>query len=285
MPELPEVETVRRVLAPQVAGRRICAVYVVWPGILARPAADPAAFAAAVCGHTVTGMERRGKFLALLLDGGGTVRLHLRMTGQLLLCPPGWPDVPHTHLAFELDDGSELRYADARRFGRFWYLAPGEPDTYSGVAQLGPEPFDPALTPAYLRGTLGGRRAAIKNCLLDQRVVAGIGNIYSDEILFAVRIRPDRPACTLTAAEWRRLAAEIPAQLRQQIEWNGISPTDYLAGSGQDYRNTPHLQVYGRGGAVCPRCGKTQLRRIVIAGRSSVFCPRCQRLPRVEVKQ
>lgn len=277
MPELPEVETVRRVLAPQLTGRRISAVRAPWPGVLARPAGDAAAFAAAVCGRAITGMDRRGKFLALLLDDAGTVRLHLRMTGQLLLCPPGWPELPHTHLTFALDDGSELRYADARRFGRFWYLAPGEADTYSGVAKLGPEPFDPALTAAYLRDTLGSRRAAIKSCLLDQSAVAGIGNIYSDEILFAVRIRPDRPACTLTAAEWRRLAAEIPAQLRQQVAWNDISPADYLAGAGQDYRNTPHLQVYGHEGSPCPRCGKAQLRRTVIAGRSSVYCPRCQR--------
>ena len=143
--------------------------------------------------------------------------------------------------------------------------------------RLGPEPFDAALTAAYLHSALGRRRAAIKSCLLDQTVVAGIGNIYSDEILFAVRIAPTRPACTLTAAEWKRLAAAIPEQLQKHIEWNAISPADYLAGAGEDYRNTPHLQVYGHDGAACPRCGKAQLKRVVIAGRSSVYCPRCQR--------
>lgn len=277
MPELPEVETVRRVLAPQLAGRRIAAVQAPWPGVLARPAADPKMLAATVAGHAVTGMSRRGKFLALELDDGALLRLHLRMTGQLLLCPPSWPETPYTRLVLTLDDGSELRFADMRRFGRVWYLAPGEADIYSGVANLGPEPFDPALTAAYLRSALGARRVAIKSCLLDQSVVAGIGNIYSDEILFAVRIRPARPANTLTAAEWRRLSAEIPAHLTHQIEWSAISPADYLAGAGQDYRNTPHLQVYGHAGAVCPRCGKASLQRTVIAGRGSVFCPRCQK--------
>lgn len=278
MPELPEVETVRTVLEPQLRGRRITGVALPWPGVVAHP--DAEAFAAGVTGRTIAAMTRRGKFLALELGDGSVLRLHLRMTGQLVLAPAGWLELPHTRLVFTLDDGSELRFADMRRFGRFWLLAPGEADAYSGVSRLGPEPFDAALTAAYLQGALGRRRAAIKSCLLDQTAVAGIGNIYSDEILFAVRIAPARPACTLTAAEWKRLAAAIPEQLQRHIEWSAISPADYLAGVGEDYRNTPHLQVYGHAGQPCPRCGKAALQRTVLAGRGSVFCPRCQKMPR-----
>lgn len=275
MPELPEVETVRSVLEPQLTGRCIRAAEVRWPGVIGHPTVE--AFTAGVCGQRVTGMARRGKYLSILLESGGTVRLHLRMTGQLLVTPADWPLLPHTHLILTLDDGSQLRFADARKFGRFWLLAPGEADVYSGVGKLGPEPFDAAFTAAYLRGALGSRRSAIKTCLLDQSVVAGIGNIYGDEILFAVKIHPARHAASLTPAEWKRLAAAIPENLRQNIERNRISPADYLAGDGGDYRNTPFLQVYGQQNRPCPRCGKAQLQRIVLAGRGSCFCPRCQK--------
>lgn len=273
MPELPEVETVRRVLTPQLLGQRIESVEIVNPAVIARP--QPDAFAAALLGRRITATARRGKFLTLALDDGSRLTLHLRMTGCLLAAPAGTPRLAHTHLVLHLTD-SELRFSDSRRFGRFWLLAPGEEDTFTGAARLGPEPFDAALTADYLRAKLGKSRRAIKSCLLDQSVVAGIGNIYSDEILFAAGIRPTRPAARLRKKDWQALAWLIPERLAFFIDKNAIDPADYLAGGGEDYRNTPFLQVYGRAGEPCPRCG-TPLTQVVIGGRSSVFCRRCQR--------
>ena len=178
---------------------------------------------------------------------------------------------------FHLSGGRELCFSDTRRFGRFWLLRQGEADTYAGMEKLGAEPFEPDFSGEYLSTYLGKRKKAIKECLLDQNVTAGIGNIYSDEILFASRIHPERSANTLTTEEWKRLASVIPERLVFFVEKNKITPKEYLAAKGQDYRNTPFLQVYGHGGEPCPVCGKT-LCRTVIGGRSSVYCPACQKI-------
>lgn len=273
MPELPEVETVRRVLEPQLAGRTVERLTLARPEIIAHPTAGE--FSRAVTGRAFRRLGRRGKFLQLELDDGATILLHLRMTGQLLATQAGHPEEKHTHAVFHLGDGKELRFIDARRFGRLWLVQPGEEDTFSGIAQLGPEPDDDRLTAAWLKETLGKSRRAIKECLLDQHVVAGIGNIYADEILFTAKIHPRRPANSLTEEEWRRLGETIPATMAFFVEKNDISAADYLAGRGQEYRNTPYLRAYGREGEPCTVCG-APLERIVIGGRSSCFCPRCQ---------
>lgn len=274
MPELPEVETVKRVIAPQIQGLTIEEVAVNRPEVIAHPEAD--AFCRCVAGQTISGMARRGKFLLLLLTGGDRIILHLRMTGCLLLAPREQPAETHTHVIFRLNGGRELRFSDTRRFGRFWLLQKGETDVYSGIAKLGIEPFDPALSAAYLRAHWGTRQAAIKQCLLEQSAVAGIGNIYTDEILFAAGVHPARPANSLRPAEWDRLAACIPERLAYFIRKNAISPEEYLQTKGQDYRNTPFLQAYGHAGEPCPVCG-TCLQHTVIGGRSSVYCPACQK--------
>lgn len=273
MPELPEVETIRRALEPQIRGLTIAAVTVNRLEVIAHPAAEE--FCQALTGQTIAAMTRRGKFLGVLLDSGDHIVLHLRMTGCLLLTPADCPTERHTHVVFHLSSGDELRFSDPRRFGRLWLLRRGEDDLYSGMNGLGPEPFDSSLTAAYLRQRLGGRRRTIKECLLDQGVVAGIGNIYSDEILFACGIHPARPARELTDAEWARLVAAIPDRLGYFIEKDSLTPEEYLESRGRDYRNAPFLQVYGRGGEPCPNCGAT-LCRGMVGGRSSVFCPRCQ---------
>ncbi len=273
MPELPEVESIRRVLEPQIRGLTIRRVDANRPEIVAHPGAEE--FCARVTGQTIDRVERRGKFLALRLASGDRIILHLRMTGCLLLTPADLPAERHTHLIFQMDDGRELRFSDPRRFGRFWLIGAGEADAYSGMEKLGMEPTDPALSAETLMQAFGRRRRSVKECLLDQSVVAGIGNIYSDEILFAARIRPSRPARDLTAEEWARLARAIPERIVFFTEKNAISPEEYLAARGQDYRNTPFLRVYGHGGEPCPVCGEA-LRRTVIGGRSSVFCPACQ---------
>ncbi|MCM1193770.1 MAG: bifunctional DNA-formamidopyrimidine glycosylase/DNA-(apurinic or apyrimidinic site) lyase [Blautia sp.] len=273
MPELPEVETIRRVLEPQIKGSAVTTVAVNRPDVIAHPAADD--FCKLLVGQTVSAMTRRGKFLGIELESGDYILLHLRMTGCLLVTSADYPQEKHTHVIFHLDNGKELRFSDTRRFGRFWLIRKGETDTYSGIERLGIEPFDDSLTRSSLQAQFGKRKKAVKECLLDQSVIAGIGNIYSDEILFAAKIHPARPANSLTAEEWERLAAAIPERLAYFIEKNAITLEEYLESKGQDYRNTPFLQVYGHAGAPCPNCGNT-LSRTVIGGRSSVYCEKCQ---------
>lgn len=274
MPELPEVETIKRVIEPQIQGLVIEGVTVKRPEVVSYPAADE--FCRRLKGQTISGMARRGKFLMIRLNDNDRVILHLRMTGCLLLTPADYPEEKHTHIIFGLSDGRELRFSDTRRFGRFWLIGEDEDDTYSGVQKLGIEPFHGELTAEYLNARLGKSRKAVKECLLDQSIIAGIGNIYSDEILFAAGIYPARPAKSLNMDEWERLAAAVPERISYFIETNKITPEDYLETKGKDYRNTPFLQVYGQGGKPCPKCGET-LCRIVVGGRGSVYCPACQR--------
>lgn len=275
MPELPEVETIRRILEPQVVGRTITAVRVNNAQVIAHPGAE--SFVALLQGQRIEGMSRRGKFLTFHLADRTRLCLHLRMTGQLLVTPGDYPSEKHTHLVLELSDGSQIRYIDVRRFGRFWALAPGEEDTVTGRGKLGLEPTDEALNGAYLQERLGRRGVAIKEALLDQSVVAGIGNIYADEILFAARINPQQPCRDLSRRTWNRLAQEIPRIIRWGIETDRMTPEEYLDGAGKEYSDISGLRAYGREGEPCTRCGRP-MRRVVIGGRSSCFCPQCQRM-------
>ena len=268
------METIRRVIEPQIKGLAIEQITVSRPEVVAHPTADE--FCRCLAGQVVDRMARRGKFLIIWLESGDKVIIHLRMTGCLLVTPATYPEERHTHIIFRLNNGKELRFSDTRRFGRFWLIGKGEVDTYSGIEKLGTEPFDPGFTAEYLSVGFGKRKKAIKECLMDQSVVAGIGNIYSDEILFAAKIDPRRAASSLTRAEWECLAAVIPERLAFFIEKNEMPPKEYLETKGQDYRNTPFLQAYGHEGESCPVCG-TKLCRIVISGRSSTFCPHCQK--------
>ena len=274
MPELPEVETVRRILGPQLTGRTIRKTTLLFPGIAAHP--DPEGFIQGTEGRRILGVERHGKFLRFALDDGAALSLHLRMTGCLLRAPTDFPMEKHTHAVFELDDGSELRYTDLRRFGRFWLLAPNEEDVYTGMAVLGPDPFSPEATGVYLQARLSGSKRAIKSCLLDQGVLAGLGNIYTDESLFLSGIAPTRRACDLKSKEWEQLMYSIRDVLETALSANSMTPEEYLQGLGRAYRNGPTLQVYGRGGQPCARCGQP-LEAIRLGGRTSCFCPHCQK--------
>lgn len=273
MPELPEIETIKGVIEPQIKGLTIENITVNRPEIISHPTADE--FCKAVTGQNISSMARRGKFLIIHLKNESRIILHLRMTGCLLVTPPDYPMEKHTHIIMQLSNGMELRFSDTRRFGRFWLIQFGEEDTYSGIGKLGLEPLSAECNAKYLQGKFGKRKKAIKECLLDQSVIAGIGNIYSDEILFRAKIIPTRPANSLTSEEWQRLATEIPECLSYFIDKNRITPKDYLQTKGQDYRNTPFLQVYGHAGELCRNCG-TMLVRTVIGGRSSVYCSHCQ---------
>lgn len=274
MPELPEVEAIKQVLEPQIQGVAINNVVVNRPEVIARPSSNE--FCERLAGQTIDCMARRGKFLLIQLESGDRLIIHLRMTGCLLCTPADLPKEKHTHLIFSLSNNKELRFSDTRRFGRLWLIASGETDLYSGIGKLGKEPFASDFSAEYLIAHFGKRKKAIKECLLEQSVIAGIGNIYSDEILFTARLYPAQPANSLSEKEWVRLAKVIPQQLSYFIEKNEMTPDEYLETRGQYYRNTPFLQVYGREGEACPICGET-LCRIVIGGRGSTYCPACQK--------
>ncbi len=273
MPELPEIETMRRAIRPGVMGRRITAVEVRQPKVVAD--LDATEFANRLLGRTFTDLTRRGKAIVAWMDDGQRMVMRMGMTGCVVVAPHDHPEDRHTHIVISLDDGDELRFSDMRRFGRFWLFRADDEDT-SGIRNLGPEPDDPALTAEYLEERLGGCRRAIKTCLLDQSVVTGIGNIYSDEILFECGIDPSCQAYRLDRADWEKLADEIPRCMRFFVENNEMSPDEWLESMGREYRNTPYIRIYGHSGEPCPVCGTTLVRKVV-GGRSSVSCPMCQR--------
>lgn len=274
MPELPEVETVKRIIGSQVQGKKITGVEIINNKVIAHPVEEE--FLKEVNNSRIIGLQRRGKYLCFHLENKNKLVLHLRMTGCLLLMPYTYPREKHTHVIFTMEDGQELRYIDTRRFGRFWLLKEDEDDIFTGISKLGPEPFDEAFTSSYLYEKLGKRKKSIKDCLLDQTLVTGIGNIYASEILFNAGIRPDRPCNNLSIKDYENLTEMIPETLNYFIEKNAISPEDYLAGKGMGYRNTPFLKVYGHHNEPCPKCGSI-LCKVVVGGRSSVYCPQCQK--------
>lgn len=271
MPELPEVETTRRHLAEQLTGARIARVALPDPRAVARPA--PEAFAAALTGGAVTAWRRRGKYLLGDLDDGHHLLVHRRMTGNLLLRAPGAPGDDHTVAVLAFADGRELRFCDRRRLGRLWLATPAEVAALD--AQLGPEPLAPEFTPDVLARQLARRRGQLKPLLLDQRVVAGLGNIYADEALHAAGLHPTRLAHTLTPAEIARLHAAIRVVLEQGLLHEGTTFSDYRGAVGQPGRNQLLVAVFRKTGQPCARCG-TPIARLRLGGRSTHYCAACQ---------
>jgi formamidopyrimidine-DNA glycosylase len=274
MPELPEVETVRRLIAPQSVGHTIKDVVLRdFAAVLEGPdGVDPRG---TLIGATITGVERRGKYLLVSLDSGLWVVVHLRMTGRLLLRPTGSPPVRFEHIAIMLDDGYDLRFGDQRKFGRVRVSLPNEVAALS--RRLGPEPFDRRLTGRALHVALARRPGKIKQVLLDQALLAGLGNIYVDEALHRARIHPEQPARTLTLGDATRLLGAIRHVLRVGLQNKGTTFSTFENPYGEAGSNAAALQVYGKGrsGAPCPRCG-TPLKRLTVGGRGTSFCPRCQ---------
>jgi formamidopyrimidine-DNA glycosylase len=274
LPELPEVETVTADLRPHLVGRVLAGCDLRFPTIVRHP--SPEAFAAGVHGRRIESMSRRGKYILHHLDSGELLVVHLGMTGQWRYVPAGTEEPTHLHAVFPLDDGFELRYRDVRRFGRLLLGTDSELVAERKMPRLGPEPIDSTFTAGDFYRRLHVRRAPLKTLLLDQMVVAGVGNIYADEACFRARVRPDRPANTLSRQAVGRLREALDHSLRVAIANRGSSVADYRDAWGEAGRQQEELLVYGRGGQPCVRCGRP-LALVRLAGRSTVFCRHCQR--------
>ncbi len=274
MPELPEVQSVVDELAIRLHGRTFTSsVELLWPPTIAYP--DPEAFAGRLEGRTVAGVRRRAKFIIIDLDDGTMLMAHLRMTGRLHFAAPDEPADRHLRVRLPLDDGTELRFADMRKFGRLYAGTEDELAAVTPLARLGPEPLDAGFTPEVLKAGLSGRHGPIKPVLLDQSVLAGLGNIYVDEALFRAGIAPRRAANTLSEHELAALRDGIVATLSEAVDRGGTSFRNYLSVAGHRGGNMPNLKVFRRHGEPCLRCGSV-IERTVVAGRGTHWCGGCQ---------
>jgi formamidopyrimidine-DNA glycosylase len=272
VPELPEVETVRAHIAPILEGRSFARV-AIDDSRLVRPF-EPAEVAAELEGERVDAVERRGKYLIVRFESGRALLIHLRMTGSLRHYDAGLDEDPHRRAVVRLDNGSDVAYRDVRRFGTWLLLEPGELEPYL-AARLGDEPLEATFTAARLGARLARRRAPVKAALLDQRTLAGLGNIYVDEALWRARIHPLRPAASLDRNELRRLHRAIRAALEAGIARQGSTLRDYRLPDGAEGAMQAEFKVYGRLDEPCDRCG-TPIAKARVGGRGTWFCPTCQ---------
>jgi formamidopyrimidine-DNA glycosylase len=272
MPELPEVETIKTELSPYVIGRNIKGVTLLWEGIVRQPSAEE--FRSRITGQKIVGLARRGKYLLVNLSRGDLLIIHLKMSGSLLVGRDS-PEPPRfTRAIIHLDGGTSIFFRDPRKFGLMRLVK----DKESVVGKLGPEPLEPEFTPGLLQKLLAKRQAPIKALLCDQNFMAGIGNMYADEALFATKIHPLRMGVSLSREETKRLHQAIRQVLRAGIGHKGASVQNYYRPDGT--AGTAHFEfkVAHRRGQNCPICG-TPIERIVVRGRGTYFCPRCQPAP------
>ncbi len=294
MPELPEVETIARELRPLIVGRTITAAWLDWPRQVKHPTPDE--FVEQIGGRLMLAIDRRAKWLVVSLTGrqgadsvgdDAVLAIQVKMTGQLDVVDPQTPHDKHVHVRFWLDDGKELRMRDTRKFGRVGLYRRDEAGSVLGAGDVGslfdafgPEPLDDAFSLGDFRRRLRARRARLKTLLMDQGFLAGVGNIYADEALWRARLHPLRSAAGLQPYQERALYTSLRDVLGEAIERRGSSVDDYRAPEGRgDMQN--FLNVYGRTGKPCPRCGRPT-RRMVMGARSTHFCSWCQRLPQRE---
>ncbi|KLU66663.1 formamidopyrimidine-DNA glycosylase [Desulfosporosinus acididurans] len=273
MPELPEVETIRRTLAAHIKDSRIKDISLIWPSAVC--GWKDKGFKELVLGRRITRLDRRGKYLLIRLDEEMTLIAHMRMTGRLNYYPDHREPEKHTHVVFTLEHG-EVHFSDVRKFGRIQAIPTSLCIQESSLSKLGPEPLEPEFTPIVLKDHLAKKRVALKAALLDQCVLAGLGNIYVDESLFRAGISPQRQANTLSEEEIKQLHKSIQDVLQAGIDARGTSFRDYRDANGEKGQFEQALQVYGRGGKPCRICGKT-LERLRLAGRTTVYCPKCQK--------
>jgi formamidopyrimidine-DNA glycosylase len=277
VPELPEVESLRQLLAHSVVGRSFCRA-TVKEARLRRSVS--AGLAAVICGRAIERVSRRAKYLLIEMAGGQVMLVHLGMSGSLTHRGPGFDPGPfdprHDHIEFALDDGSTLVYNDPRRFGLIKLVARAELANTAELKYLGPEPLGPEFTVSYFWKATRGRTAAIKNLLMDQRIIAGVGNIYASELLFRAGVRPTRRAGKVTREEAARIVAATREVLREAIGSRGTTFRSYRDSRGQPGKFARQLRVYNREGKPCLKCN-TPIRATVLGQRSTYYCPRCQK--------
>lgn len=274
MPELPEIEVLRRSLEPHLVGDTIERSLVRDPRLRVR--VRPGELAKRVTGRAIVALRRRSKYLLIDLDGEQTIVVHLGMSGRLTLVPAAEPEEPHEHVAFYLRSGRRLRFRDPRRFGMVLALPTDRLAGDRHFAGLGVEPLSPDFGGPVLAAAAAGRRGPVKSFLMDARIVVGVGNIYATEALFRAGIHPTRSVARLSAARWERLAAVVVEVLSQAIDQGGTTLNDFADGEGKGGYFQVSLSAYGRVGEPCLACG-TPIRRIVQGGRSTFYCHRCQR--------
>jgi formamidopyrimidine-DNA glycosylase len=269
MPELPEVETIKNELAPHILGRTFNDITLLWNSIVKTPSVEE--FRSRLTGQKITGLSRHGKYLVLALNTDDLLVIHMKMSGSLLLSRDSKEPPKYTRAIFHLDDGTRIFFLDPRKFGRVWLVR----DWRMAAQKLGPEPLEPEFTPQVLADRLRNRKAPVKALLHDQSVIAGIGNMYADEALFAARIHPLRPGGSLTTEELERLHNAIQQTLRAAIDNKGASIVNYYRPGGET--GTAHFDfkvAHGRS-KNCPNCGGP-IQRIPVRNRGTYFCPRCQ---------
>ncbi len=274
MPELPEVEVLRRSLEPHLVGETIRRVEVRSPAL--REPLDGATLEERLTGRRVERLGRRAKYLLVEVTGGSTLAVHLGMSGRLTLAPPEAPLEPHEHLAFHLADGRRLRLRDPRRFGNVFVLPTADLPGDRHFVHLGIEPLSGELTGERLHALAAGRRGPVKSFLMDARLVVGVGNIYASEALYRAGVHPARSVARISQGRWERLAGTVVSVLSDAITEGGTTLNDFRNGDGESGYFQVSLAVYGREGEPCPACG-TPIRRIVQSNRGTFYCPRCQR--------
>ncbi|WP_417911765.1 bifunctional DNA-formamidopyrimidine glycosylase/DNA-(apurinic or apyrimidinic site) lyase [Candidatus Electronema sp. TJ] len=278
MPELPEVEVTRQGLLPHLPGRTVTGVS--WSGQRLRQPMPIQLLKQEICGGAVASLDRRAKYLLIRMDSGSVLLVHLGMTGKLGIFPQAAARRTHDHLCLRLENGTELRFNDARRFGlvSVWPAAEAARLEDAFSRSQGIEPFGPDFTPETLARLAEKRRQAVKLFLMDAKLIAGLGNIYANETLFAAGVHPQTPAGSLSMAQWRRVVTTAVDILQRAIAAGGSTVSDFLGSNGQPGWFQLQLSVYGRQDQPCLRCGQT-IRKEVIGGRAAFFCPRCQPQP------
>lgn len=276
VPELPEVETIVQGLRPKLIGRQVIAVSVINDKVLHN--VELLVFQNELVERTFCNVSRRGKYLMFGFTPGGCMVVHLRMTGQMVVCKADRVHEKHLSFFFDLSDGNQLRLIDQRKFGTVYWIPPGcraKDAQTGGFTTLGCEPLGKSFSLEGFKELLAGRSTRIKPFLLDQRHIAGLGNIYTDEILHRARIHPERAVCDLTEQDMQVLYQSIRQVLKEGIYYRGTSISDYVDAVGRQGGYQEHLQVYGRNQKPCPTCGTT-ICRIKVGGRGTYFCPQCQ---------
>ncbi|WP_425057679.1 Formamidopyrimidine-DNA glycosylase [Sporomusa carbonis] len=274
MPEMPEVETIRRTLADKLMGRKITRVEIGLSRLIKWPTVPE--FQAMITDRTIVKLDRRGKYLLIHLDNNFVLVIHLRMTGRLYYVTPGTPYDKFTHIVFNFGNGDGLLYADARTLGTLYLLPEDELWRIAGLAAMGPEPLSDEFTLEYFTAMLSKRRAKIKSVLLNQQLIGGLGNIYVDEALAIAGINPERIASTISETEVKYLYQAVNQVIADGIAHGGTTFRDYRDGTGQSGSHQHHLHVYGRANQPCRRCGAIIARKEV-AGRGTHYCPNCQK--------